>query len=138
MNKIILIIIAAVIVAAGLPAQGQSAPQNRNYIVLAKQLAQLELIFLTAQELKEKDGVKTNDFQALICGKEVTELTDPQKMAPLIKRAEESGVQLVVCGFSLSMFKVDRRLIPDPIKIVDNGLLHAIELQQKGYISVSL
>lgn len=139
MKKIAQITIALALLLTGLYAQAQSQVSNskHNYIVMTKQIPQLEIILLTAEELEQKEG-DTGDFQALICGKEVTELTDQQKMAPYIKRAKEAGVSLVVCGFSLNMFNVDRNRLPKEMTVVDNGLFHVLELQKKGYISVSL
>lgn len=139
MKKITQITVALALLFAVMHAQAQSPVSDgkQNYIVMTKQIPQLEIILMTAEELEQKEG-NTGDFQALICGKEVTELTDHQKMAPWIKRAKEAGVSLVVCGFSLNMFKVDRNQLPKEMKVVDNGLLHALTLQKKGYISVSL
>lgn len=138
MKKIIFVSTALILaLLTGIHAQNQTPDGKMNYIILAKQIPQLEIILMTAEELAQRED-NTGDFQALICGKEVTELTDHQKMAPWIKRAEEAGVSLVVCGFSLNMFKVDRTQLPDGIKVVDNGLIHVVDLQKKGYISVSL
>ena len=70
--------------------------------------------------------------------KEIGDITDSSKMNGFIVRAENVGVKLVACGFSLNKFKVDTTKVPDEMKTVENGILYNLQLQKKGYNSLSL
>ena len=117
---------------ANLHAQQINNNKN-NYVVLTKNVAQLQPIILTAEALKAEEGNVFGDFQVVMCGKGIGDITDPQKMGKFIERAEKAGVQLVACGFSLSKFKVDKTKIPKEMKVVENGILYNFQLQKKGY-----
>ncbi|MCP9200490.1 sulfur reduction protein DsrE [Gramella sp. GC03-9] len=122
-----------------LPAQAQQHhAEEHNYVVLTKKVPQLEPILITAENLKTEDGDHFGDFQVIICGKNIADITDPGKMEKFIAKAEKLGVQLVACGFSLNKFGVDRKEVPESIKTVENGILYNFQLQKKGYKSLSL
>lgn len=111
---------------------------KNNYVVLTKKVPQLQPIILTAEALKQEDGARYGDFQVIICGSEIGNITDVEKMSDFIRKAEEAGVQIVACGFSLNKFKVDKTKLPKEIMTVENGILYNFQLQKKGYKSISL
>ena len=119
-------------------AQNTVDTNKNNYVVLTKKVPQLEPIILTAEALKEEDGSNFGQFEVIICGKEIGDITDSSKMNGFIVRAENVGVKLVACGFSLNKFKVDTTKVPDEMKTVENGILYNLQLQKKGYNSLSL
>ncbi|NEN24267.1 sulfur reduction protein DsrE [Cryomorpha ignava] len=116
----------------------QQMESKNNYVVLTKKVPQLKPIILTAEALKEEDGQSHGDFQVIICGKDIGEITETEKMQKFIEMAEKAGVELVACGFSLNKFKIDKTKVPKEMKIVENGILHNFQLQNKGYKSISL
>ncbi len=119
--------------------KAQQMPNDiNNYVVLTKNVAQLQPIILTAEALKAEEGKAFGDFQVVICGKGIGDITDVEKMKDFVEKAEKAGVQLVACGFSLNKFKVDKTKIPKDIKTVENGILYNFQLQKKGYKSLSL
>ncbi|WP_300441470.1 sulfur reduction protein DsrE [Christiangramia sp.] len=109
-----------------------------NYVVLTKKIPQLQPIILTAEALAEEDGESFGDFQAIICGKTVQELTNKEMMKDFIEKAEKAPVKIVICGFSLKKFKVNKEDIPEELEMVDNGILHDFQLQKQGYLSIEL
>lgn len=119
-------------------AQVMDGSTKNNYVVLTKKVPQLQPIILTAEALKKEDGAHFGDFQIIICGKEIGDITDKEKMNGFIKKAEAAGVTIVACGFSLNKFNIDKTKIPKDIEIVENGILHNFQLQKKGYKSLSL
>ncbi|TDU40468.1 hypothetical protein BXY82_2517 [Gelidibacter sediminis] len=122
-----------------IPMTGQESTDGKNnYVLLTKKVAQLQPIILTAEALKAEEGNAFGDFQVIICGKEIGDITDPEKINHFIEKAEKAGVQLVACGFSLNKFKVDKTKVPRKMTTVDNGILHNFQLQKKGYKSISL
>jgi intracellular sulfur oxidation DsrE/DsrF family protein len=118
-------------------AQQNDSSQN-NYVVLTKKVPQLQPIILTAEALKAEDGDAFGDFQVIICGQEIGDITDVEKMNDFIHKAEKAGVRIIACGFSLNKFKIDKTKIPNEIKVVENGILYNFQLQKKGYKSISL
>ncbi|QED36610.1 sulfur reduction protein DsrE [Antarcticibacterium arcticum] len=118
-------------------AQETINTQN-NYVVLTKKVDQLKPIILTARSLKEEDGENFGDYQAIICGQDITLLTDKEKMKDFLTEAKEAGVKLIACGFSMKKFGVDAGEIPAEFEVVENGILYNFQLQKKGYYSLGL
>lgn len=109
-----------------------------NYIVLTRKVPQLKPILLAAEKLAAQDGDKFGDFQVVICGKTVQDLTNQETMDGYIQKAKNTGVTISACGFSLKKFGVDRSQLPGALRVVENGILHNFELQKKGYLSIEL
>ena len=118
-------------------AEAQSSTDN-NYVVLTKKVPQLQPILLAAEELKLEDNEKFGAFEIIICGQQIGDITDASKIDKFLDKAEKLGVTIVVCGFSLNKFNVDRKDVPKQMKIVENGILYNLQLQRKGYYSLGL
>ncbi|HUH29209.1 sulfur reduction protein DsrE [Gelidibacter sp.] len=123
--------------SVNLQAQQVDSSKN-NYVVLTTKVQQLQPIILTAEALKAEEGESFGDFQVIICGKDMGQLTDPEIINSFIQKAEKAGVQIIACGFSLNKFKVDKTKVPARLYIVENGILYNFQLQKKGYKSLSL
>lgn len=111
---------------------------KQNYVVLTKKVAQLKPILLAAKDLAKEDGPNFGNFEVIVCGKEIGDLTDIEKLQPHLEEAEKLGVNIIACGFSLNKFQVDPKKLPKDMIIIDNGILHSFKLQKKGYLSLSL
>lgn len=122
---------------ANLQAQDVDSSKN-NYVVLTTKVPQLQPIILTVEALKAEEGDTFGDFKVIICGKDIGQITDPEKINEFILKAEKAGVQIIACGFSLNKFKVDKTKVPTGMDIVENGILYNFQLQKKGYKSLSL
>jgi len=112
--------------------------EHVNYVVLTRKVPQLKPIILAAEELAAQDGEKFGDFQVVVCGKAVQDLTNKETMNGFIEKAEKAGVIINACGFSLKKFGVDRTDLPTALRVVENGILYNFELQKKGYLSIEL
>lgn len=137
MKKLLLALFVAVGFLAPQQLSAQSA-ETQNYFVLNRNLAQLKAISLAAGDLAAADGENFGEFNVVICGKAVQDLAKPEVIDPIIKLAQEKGVTLVACGFSLKKFEVDPASIPAEMKTVDNGILYGFNLQKEGYYSITL
>lgn len=126
----------AVTITPAIAQQTTSGPQN--YVVITKNVEQLKPLILSAEALKEEDGVNFGDFQVVICGKNIGDITDREKMQSHLENAKKHGVKIIACGFSMKRFGVDVNEVPDEMSIVDNGILHNLRLQKKGYKSLGL
>ncbi|HSQ47765.1 MAG TPA: DsrE family protein [Lutibacter sp.] len=140
MKNIILSTMALILVFSTFSAEAQNRMHHKkkNYVVLTKTIPQLQPIIMTAEALTIEDGRKFGDFQVIICGKTVTDLTDKEMMRKFMDKAEKAKVKIVICGFSLKQFGVDQKDIPQELEVVENGILHNFQLQKKGYLSIEL
>jgi len=122
-------------------AQDQSTSaisQKNNYVVLTKKVPQLKPITLTAEALQAQDKENYGEFQVIICGQTVKDLTDKDDMKPFLEAAQKANVKIVVCGFSMKKFGVKAEDLPKELEVVPNGILYDFELQKKGYLSIEL
>ncbi len=120
------------------PVNAQVQQEQQNYVVLTKKIPQLQPIFLTAETLAQEDGNNFGKFEVIICGQTVKELANTEMMQDYINKAKEHNVDLIACGFSLNKFGVDRKDISPELRVLDNGILYNLQLQKKGYTSISL
>lgn len=134
----LLIVLAGIFSFTACKAQKLSSTESQKYVVLTKKIPQLKPILLTAEDLRKEDGSNFGDFQVIICGKTVTELTDKEKLESFLKKAGELNVTINACGFSLKKFGVDENELPKEIQVVKNGILYDFQLQKKGYHSLGL
>lgn len=124
--------------SADMQAQHSQNNEKHNYVVLTKKIPQLQPIILTAEALKAEEGKDFRNFEVIICGQNIGDITDSEKINKFIEKAKKAGVQIVACGFSLDKFKIDRASVPDDIKIVENGILYNFQLQKQDYKNLSL
>ena len=106
------------------------------YVVLTKNLPQLQPIILAAEALAKEDGEKFWDFQVVIDGKTLQELTNKETMRKFRMRANNVNVKLKVCNMDLKTFEVDSGKIPDEFEVVDNAFTHILQMQKQGYPSI--
>lgn len=119
-------------------AQNKNMSTINNYVVLTKNIEQLQPIILTAEALKQEDLANFGKFKVIICGKQIGDITSPEKMGDFVSKANAAGVQIIACGFSLNKFKIDKTKVPKDIITVENGILYNFQLQKKGYKSITL
>ncbi len=139
--KTTLLILASILIGVtSVNALSQKSTRNEtnNYIVITANIQQIKPIILAAKDLAKEDGKKFGDFQIIICGKAVVELTQPEKIDPFLEMAKKEGIKLVACGYSLNESKVNPNDLPKEVKVVDNGLFYDFQLQKKGYLSIEL
>ena len=139
MKRIFISSILIFLTTFSVTAQAQTNPSEKsNYVVLTRNVPQLKPIILAAEELAVQDKKQFGDFQVVICGKTVQELTNQELMGNFLNQAEKAKVTINACGFSLKKFGVDPKNLPPGINIVENGILFNFELQKKGYLSIEL
>lgn len=109
-----------------------------NYITLLTKINRLASVSHATELLKDEDEETFGEMIAVLCGKTVAEITDPEVAGPLLEKTREAGVKVKLCGFSVEKNKVDTSKIPDDIEIVDNGIWYGMRKQQEGYWSLGL
>ncbi|WP_186755072.1 sulfur reduction protein DsrE [Echinicola salinicaeni] len=134
LKNLLLVLLLTIWGISNISAQEIDVNTKVDYVVLTKKIAQLEPILLAAESLSK--ATSFGNFEVIICGKEVVNLKDENKMKAHIEKAKRLGVVLNACGFSLKKFGVAYEEVP--IKIIDNGILYNLQLQQKGFLSLEL
>src|SRR5690606_33714402 len=86
--------------------------EKQNYVVLTKNVQQLKPILLAAQALSKEDGEQFGNFEIIVCGKGIQEITNLEILKPHLEKAEILGAKIVACGFSLKKFNVDPKNLP--------------------------
>lgn len=106
-----------------------------NYAMLIRNINHLNPAIKTVEMLQQDSGTTPQNFEVVICGKAVKDL---KPNADLLKKAENHGITLSVCGMSLTKFSITEDQLPEYIKVVPNGLIRIFELQKKGYLTITL
>lgn len=121
-----------------LSAQTASVESEKtfNYVVLTKNLEQLPSIFMTAKTLAGNEK-EFGQFDLVIYGEAVKDIK-PTEIEEMIKNAGDHKLNLLICGYSLKAFKVNTSPFEDTVKIIDNAVLHDLQMQNKGFLSLTL
>ena len=146
MKTIIILFIALMTFGAGnLNAQTaesiqkteQSIRKNGKYALLVMKALHLKTAINTGIEFKANS--KKIDFQIIVCGELVKEISQDTALQSLIKNAvTQHGLKVLACGLSIEQLKVDKSLLPNEIKVTRNGLIYMFGLQEKNYKSIVL
>lgn len=143
--KTILSALLFLFLVTGANAQKVSSKQTNsekdevtNFVVLIKDMEQMESIFMAAKKLREENKKKMGSFEVIVYGKGLSELADGKKAKEISKQAEEYEVAIIVCGSSLKKYDIDPKKLPTNIKIADNGIVYNLQLQESGYLSLEL
>ncbi|MEC8459072.1 MAG: DsrE family protein [Bacteroidota bacterium] len=116
----------------------QEKEDVHNYFVLTRKLEQLRAIYFTAGDLSEMDGMSYGEFKVIIFGQAVKEFSKNEELEEILLKAEEKGIELIVCGFSLKKFGISPESFPENIQVVKNGIALGFNLQKEGYHSITL
>lgn len=116
----------------------QEKQDIHNYYVLANTLEQLRDISFAAQDLSQSDNMSYGEFKVIIRGHAVRELSKNDELEEILLKAEEIGIQLNICGFSLKKFGITTESIPENMQIIENGIALGFNLQKEGYHGITL
>ncbi|UJH89664.1 DsrE family protein [Antarcticibacterium sp. 1MA-6-2] len=120
-------------------AQTNQQEGMNNYVVSTTKIPQLQPIILTAEALKVEDGAKFGDFQIVMYGANVKELTNKEDMEAYTSKAKAAGVSISVCKISLDRLGINPAELHEYIQVVDHAYTHLIQLQKNNnYYSLQL
>jgi len=113
-------------------------PQKNNYLVLSKNIQQLNPVLLTANALAKEDGNTYGEFYVIICGKTVTDMLNNPNFNALLDKAKAQNIKVFACGISLKKSDINPKLLPKNIEVTENGILYGFQLAKKGFISLTI
>lgn len=125
-------IFSIILIFLSLSVTAQQKSEATNFVILTSEIDQIEPILMAAQ-----DGSREGDFQIVIYGSEVKQLSS-QSIKEYLNLAEESKVRFSVCQMSIDRLKIDPASIPEEITRVENAFLYSLQLQKKGYKTLNL
>lgn len=120
-----------------LKAQDFNSKKN-NYLILSKNIRQIEPMLLTAHELAVEDGENYGDFYVIICGKTVKDIPNNEDLERLLEKAKAQHVSIFVCGISLNKFNISPEDLPETLTVIENGILYGLQLAKKGFITLTI
>lgn len=136
--KHFILFISTLLLSFGVVQAQDFDPQKNNYLLLTKNIKQLNPVLLTAEELAKEDGNSYGEFYVVICGKTVKDIPDNNSFKKLLEKAKEQHVKVFVCGISLDKFQVDPSELPDQLIRTENGILFGFQFSKKGFISLTI
>ena len=118
---------------------GDTASDVAGVVLLVRTEQHARAAFRTAGELRQRPAYDGVPIEVVVCGAGSRSLvaSDPAA-AGLVAGAERAGVRLLACGMSLSNLDIDPADLAAGVEVVPNGLLHAIDRQADGFLSVEL
>lgn len=60
------------------------------------------------------------------------------RLEPGLRAAREAGVIVVACGLTLTEKRIERATLSADVRVVENGIVEALQRQKDGYRSVEL
>lgn len=115
----------------------QAISKHGNYAMMVMKVQHLKAGFQTAKELKEQ--IPGLDFQIVTCGALVKEIATDKALQKLIIEAQnDTGLKVLICGYSIKQLNIDKTLIPSEISTTENGLIYMFGLQELGYNTIIL
>ena len=73
-----------------------------------------------------------------MCGDGIEALLQGAALELRVRQAAARGVEVVACGMTLTEKQIPPERLNDAVRVVPNGLLEAVRLQEAGYLSVEL
>ena len=119
-------------------ASAQEKEGVHNYFVLTSKLEQLREIYFAAGDLSDMDGMNYGEFKVIIFGQAAKEFSKNEELEEFLWKAEEKGIELIACGFSLRKFGISPESLPDNVQVAKNGIALGFNLQKEGYHSITL
>ncbi|MAX69762.1 MAG: sulfur reduction protein DsrE [Flavobacteriaceae bacterium] len=137
MKKLFLITSLFLMVLGTVEAQEFSS-EKHNYVVLSKNIKQLNPVLLTATALADEDGANFGEFFVIICGKTVQNIPNNEDLKHLLQKTKAQNIRVFVCGISLKKFNIDPNKIPNTMELTENGILYGFQLAKQGFITLTI
>lgn len=110
---------------------------NGKYALLVMKAPHLKAGISTGLSLKKMHPYL--DFQILVCGELVKEISQNPALHTLISQAvQQHRLTLLVCGLSIEQFNVEPSLLPKEMVLTENGLVYMFGLQEQGFKTIIL
>lgn len=144
------ILLLAVLLPAATSAFAQASSQARTSasanveqasgaVIIVRQVGHARAALQTAESLRTRARFGDAPIEIVVCGQGSEHLVrSSPDAADLVAEARRLDVRLFACGLSLGNLGIDPADLAEGVGVVPNGLLHALERQADGYLSVEL
>ncbi len=106
------------------------------YALLVQHAKHFMVSVMTGEEYKAKS--KHIQFEIVLIGDVVKDLAENAELMPFVKRAEQAGVNIVVCEFAMGKLGVKKLQYHPSIQTTPNGFTYLFGLQELGFKSIVL
>lgn len=113
-----------------------SIKKNGKYALLVQKTNHLKAAIKTGENFKAQSA--KIQFQIVVCGELVKEISNDESLKTLISEANSKGIKILACGLSIKQFQVDTTLLPTVMPITENGLIYMFGLQENGFVTIEL
>ncbi|HZH87713.1 MAG TPA: DsrE family protein [Chitinophagaceae bacterium] len=104
------------------------------YAILASQDNHLMGGIMTGLKLKnESDQVQ---FQVVLAGPVVKNLTHDQDLINMVNQAAKANIPVLVCEIAMQKLGVSKNDLPQHIQVTTNAYLYMFGLQEKGFTAL--
>lgn len=110
--------------------------EGKKFAMLVQSVKSLRSAIMTATEIKQSNP--KSDFEIVIMGQMVLELSTDKDLQEAFKVAKQYGVQLRVCEFAMKVYGVSMDSINPYIKGTPNAHKYMFQLQERGYNVLSI
>lgn len=110
--------------------------EGKKFAMLVQSVKSLRSAIMTASEIKQSNPKA--DFEIVIMGQMVQELSSDKDLQEAFKIAEQYGVQLLVCEYAMKVYGVRMDSINPYIKGTPNAHKYLFQLQERGYNVLSI
>lgn len=106
------------------------------YAILVQTSKHLMASVMTGGEFKAKN--KSAQFEIVLIGGVVKDLAENKELTPIIEKAEQAGVRLVVCEFAMNQLAVKKSQYHPSVHTTPNGFTDLFGLQELGFKTITL
>ncbi|WP_430612583.1 DsrE family protein [Flavobacterium sp. JP2137] len=110
--------------------------EGKKFAMLVQSVKSLRSAIMTATEIKQANP--SAQFEIVIMGQMVQELTTDPALQEAYITAEKYGVKLTVCEFAMKVYGISMDAINPYIKGTPNAHKYLFQLQEKGYNTLSI
>ncbi|WP_164112553.1 MULTISPECIES: DsrE family protein [Sphingobacterium] len=106
------------------------------YAILVQNPMHLMASVMTGQEYKAKN--KAVQFEIVLIGEVVKDMAESKQLEATIRKAENSGIRLVVCEFAMNKLGIKKSQYDTSIHTTPNGFTYLFGLQELGFKTITL
>ena len=120
------------------PSTVTAASEAPGIVLLVRRPQHIRAALQTVRDLRASDSLSTTPTEIVVCGKAVRDIQADDPLADSIAQMSSPTVQVLACGMSLNNLGVAPNALPSEVRVVPNGLAHALKRQAAGYLSIEL
>lgn len=112
--------------------------EKSNYIITTGVSNYVQVIIMTAAEMKKEESEQIGKFQIVLYGAAVKQFADKVEGQKLVDMAKKAGATIILCDFALKHFGITRESLPKGLEFVHNAFNYNLIKKKEGYIVLTV